>query len=59
MKTIKQQESARRAEYMRKYQKNWQKKFREEHGMSYSEALALRKAMKLIAGIAGKEQANE
>lgn len=56
MKTIKQQESARRAEYQRRYQREWQKRFKEEHGMSYSEALALRKAMKLIAG---KEQANE
>ena len=59
MKTIKQQESARRAEYMRKYQKNWQKKFREEHGMSYSEALALRKAMKLIAGVDSRKGTGE
>lgn len=56
MKTIKQQESARRAEYQRKYQREWQKRFKEEHGMSYRDALALRKAVKLIAG---KEQANE
>ena len=56
MKTKKQQESARRAEYQRRYQREWQRRFKAEHGMSYRDALALKKAVKLIAG---KEQANE
>lgn len=56
MKTIKQQESARRAEYQRRYQREWQRRFKEEHGMSYRDALALKKAMKMIAG---KEQGTE
>ena len=47
MKTIRQQEHARKA-YQREYQKQWQKRFKEEHGMSYRDAIALKKAVKLI-----------
>ena len=47
MKTKEQQEEARKA-YKREYQKQWEKRFREEHGMSYRDALALKKAINLI-----------
>lgn len=40
-----------RKAYQREYQKQWQKKFKEEHGMSYSQALALKKAVKMIHNV--------
>ncbi len=39
-----------RKEYMREYQKQWQKEFKERYGMSYRDALALKKAFMILTG---------
>lgn len=43
----------------REYNRAWHKRFKEEHGMSYTEARTLRKAMKLINTITERTQAND
>lgn len=37
-----------RKRYQREYQKQWQRKFKETHGMSYRQALALKKAVQML-----------
>lgn len=59
MKTIRQQEHARKAEYRREYQREWQKRFKEEHGMSYRDALALKKAVNLLNTVTERTQADD